>query len=283
MFSQNTCFPYERQCLKPFHTCNGTDITTVEGLGDRRRGYHPLQLRLDDCSGTQCGYCTPGMVMNMHGLMASGAPLNMVNIERSFAGNMCRCTGYRSILDAFKSFAVDAPAKLIDQSRVSETVCSSHIIIYIIFNFQNGNHDELVDIEDLSGYCPYRVANYVPPKNVVVADQGKVWQRVTTLPELLAALQAAPDDRYMLVVGNTSHGLTRTPPDITNFIDIYPIEELHAVQHTADKLTVGSLVTLSEMVTVMSAAATEAGFDYLQDLAEHYHQIANVPVRNVRT
>lgn len=107
------------QCLKPLYACDGMDITTVEGLGDRRRGYHPLQLRLDECAGTQCGYCTPGMIMNMHGLMAMGGPLSMSRIEKSFAGNMCRCTGYRPILDAFKSFARDAPSDLVEKCTVS--------------------------------------------------------------------------------------------------------------------------------------------------------------------
>lgn len=83
------------------------DITTIEGLGDKRRGYHPLQIQLNECAGTQCGYCSPGMIMNMHGLMSAGVQLSKINIEKSFSGNICRCTGYRPILQAMKSFAFD--------------------------------------------------------------------------------------------------------------------------------------------------------------------------------
>lgn len=106
------------KCLKPLYACDGMDITTIEGLGDRRRGYHPMQLRLVECAGTQCGYCTPGMIMNMHSLMASSNSLSMLEIEHSLGGNLCRCTGYRSILDSFKSFAFDAPKKLVQKCMV---------------------------------------------------------------------------------------------------------------------------------------------------------------------
>lgn len=58
------------------------------------------------------------MLMNMHGLMASGLPLTMRTIERGLSGNMCRCTGYRPILDAFKSFAHNAPTELVNKFRV---------------------------------------------------------------------------------------------------------------------------------------------------------------------
>lgn len=109
---------FSPQCLRPLYACNGLDVTTVEALGNRLRGYHPLQKRIYESSGTQCGYCTSGMLMNMHGLMSSGQPLTMQTIERGFSGQICRCTGYRPILDAFKSFATDAPAELVNKCRV---------------------------------------------------------------------------------------------------------------------------------------------------------------------
>ena len=54
------------QCITPVFKCNGWKITTVEGLGSTRSGLGELQQRLNDNAGTQCGFCTPGMIMSMN-------------------------------------------------------------------------------------------------------------------------------------------------------------------------------------------------------------------------
>eukprot|EP00879_Flechtneria_rotunda_P002218 GHRR01002404.1.p1 GENE.GHRR01002404.1~~GHRR01002404.1.p1 ORF type:complete len:899 (+),score=349.77 GHRR01002404.1:1548-4244(+) len=85
------------------------------GIGNVRSGLHPVQAALANSHGSQCGFCTPGFVMSMYTMLrnmaAEGkdAPTEH-EIEECLAGNLCRCTGYRPILDAFKIFAKCDPA-----------------------------------------------------------------------------------------------------------------------------------------------------------------------------
>ena len=59
------------QCLCPLYGVHGWHVTTVEGVGSRLQGYHPIQKRITDYHGSQCGYCTPGMVMGLYGSVTS--------------------------------------------------------------------------------------------------------------------------------------------------------------------------------------------------------------------
>lgn len=150
-----------------------------------------------------------------------------------------------------------------------------------------------MDIEDLTGYCPKRgapctgVCHDSPhegagsqPMGVVLRGK-RVWYRVTDIAQLLEAFRRIVDDQYMLVAGNTAQGVTRISECINTYIDIGPIAEMHCVVQTADSLTIGSLVTLTETIRVLKAATKLKGFEYCQMLVDHMEMVANVPVRNV--
>ncbi len=101
-------------CLRPICALDGMAVTTVEGLGSVKPevspdGISPVQYRIAKCNGSQCGYCTPGFVMNMTSfLVANGVKTTTkAQIEDLFDGSICRCTGFRPILYAMKSFASD--------------------------------------------------------------------------------------------------------------------------------------------------------------------------------
>ena len=95
-------------CLTPVNICAGWEVTTVEGLGGKTQGYHPIQETLAATGGTQCGYCSPGMVMQLHSYLQEHPEATKLVIDNILDGNICRCTGYRPILDAFKQFASDS-------------------------------------------------------------------------------------------------------------------------------------------------------------------------------
>ncbi len=99
-------------CLLPMVAIHGCHVLTVEGIGTVEEP-HPVQERIAKLFGSQCGFCTPGIVMALYATIRTAhalkQPLTELQIERSLDGNLCRCTGYRPILDAAKTFAT-APA-----------------------------------------------------------------------------------------------------------------------------------------------------------------------------
>ena len=94
-------------CLRPLLSCAGMSVTTIEGVGSLRAGYHPVQTRLAQNAGSQCGFCSPGFAVNAFSLLVAtpaGQKPTAQQVEDQFQGNLCRCTGYRPILEAFRSF-----------------------------------------------------------------------------------------------------------------------------------------------------------------------------------
>lgn len=86
-------------CLLPMGELHGKHLVSIEGLNLSQLS--PIQHALVDCGGTQCGYCTPGFVVAMTaGLMDESLPLDGAGCRQSISGNLCRCTGYRSIKQA---------------------------------------------------------------------------------------------------------------------------------------------------------------------------------------
>jgi xanthine dehydrogenase/oxidase len=109
----------------------------------------------------------------------------MDEVENSFGGNICRCTGYRSILDAFKSLATDADEKLIAACK---------------------------DIEDLDKVCP-KTGNtcagtcHAAKKDIhVTFEDGKEWYKVYNVNDIFSIFDKIGDKPYMVVAGNSAHG-----------------------------------------------------------------------------
>ncbi|EFW21523.1 hypothetical protein D8B26_001705 [Coccidioides posadasii str. Silveira] len=91
-------------CLAPLVSVDGKHVITVEGIGDVKNP-HPVQQRIAVGNGSQCGFCTPGIVMSLYALLRNNPSPSEHDVEEAFDGNLCRCTGYRSILDAAQSFS----------------------------------------------------------------------------------------------------------------------------------------------------------------------------------
>jgi aerobic carbon-monoxide dehydrogenase small subunit len=86
-----------RSCLMLAVQAEGHEVATIESLSPDGAELHPVQRAFKECHGLQCGFCTPGFVMAITGLLAQNPDPTPLQIEEGIAGNLCRCTGYASI------------------------------------------------------------------------------------------------------------------------------------------------------------------------------------------
>jgi len=91
-------------CLVLALEAPGRQIVTIEGLSNGET-LHPLQQALVQHGGTQCGFCTPGIVLSAKALLDANPKPTEEDIRRAIAGNLCRCTGYGKIVEAIASVA----------------------------------------------------------------------------------------------------------------------------------------------------------------------------------
>jgi carbon-monoxide dehydrogenase small subunit len=91
-------------CLELAVQCEGRKIQTIEGLA-KGTALHPLQAAFADLGGSQCGYCTSGMVMTAKALLDRDPAPNRERIKEALSGNLCRCTGYQQIWESVEEAA----------------------------------------------------------------------------------------------------------------------------------------------------------------------------------
>lgn len=166
------------------------NVTTIEALGNHDYGYHPIQNTLYFYSGTQCGYCSPAMVMTMYSLLEENkGKVTMQQVENSFGGNICRCTGYRPILDAFKSLATDALTADIEDDHVT------------CFRLKKSSANYRHILQNKA-----KTTIEIGLLNISFQD-NRVWHRVENLQQLFDVLDGpAKIEKYVLIAGGTAHG-----------------------------------------------------------------------------
>lgn len=93
-----------RSCISNIDFVQGKEVTTIEGLASGGE-LHPLQQAFYDHGAYQCGYCTPGMIMNAYGLLRENPNPTSDEIVRGMNNNLCRCSAYKRIVEAIESYA----------------------------------------------------------------------------------------------------------------------------------------------------------------------------------
>jgi len=92
-------------CLMPAIKVQGRDVVTIEGLQKPDGSLDPIQQAFMDAGAAQCGFCTPGIILNAKALLKSNPNPDEHEIRKALSGVLCRCTGYRKIVEAVKNAA----------------------------------------------------------------------------------------------------------------------------------------------------------------------------------
>ena len=241
-------------CLRPLCSLDGRQITTTEGLGNSRDGYHPIQDCIASGNGSQCGFCTPGHVMNMYSLLQTNPHPTAEAIETHFDGNICRCTGYRPILESFKSFA--------------------------------GGEKQSALVAADGARAPASPAVDAPVVHKRFGTKGPAdscsWVEPATTTDLCSVLWGAKQagHHYRIVAGNTGHGVY-PDDDVQLMVNVTKIPEMTRHEVQADgTLVFGAAVPIQVLIDTLEAQP-DTPRQYHSTLAKHMRKIANYQVRNV--
>ncbi len=206
-------------CIRLAHSIDGMALWTVEDLAAPDGSLHPAQQAMVQCHGSQCGFCTPGFVMSLFGMyqnhVAKGAPISRALAQEELSGNLCRCTGYRPILDAAQAMAQLPPAVVNEPELLQK--------LQWLRQHPRGLQPDLA---------------YKLPQN---------------LAELLAARAAHPGAQ--IVAGCTDVGLwvTKMHKQFPQVLDLTQVQELRRVEHFPHHIAIGAAVTLTDAFAALVA------------------------------
>ncbi|XP_019409453.1 PREDICTED: aldehyde oxidase-like [Crocodylus porosus] len=251
-------------CLIPICCLYGAAVTTVEGIGSIKSRIHPVQERIAKCHGSQCGFCTPGMVMSIYALLRNHPEPTMEQISEALAGNLCRCTGYRPIIDACKTFCKDLDCCKI---RENEKCCLDLKENLLLPGKGKEICTKLFATDEFQPWDSTQELIFPPKLLLMVKDQQKrtlvfhgertTWISPVSLKELLELKAKYP--KAPLVVGNTSVGPEMKCKGLFHPVIISPIRvlELNFLNFTSNGLTVGSACSLSLVKDTLTSTVSE--------------------------
>ncbi|XP_052647513.1 aldehyde oxidase isoform X5 [Harpia harpyja] len=249
-------------CLLPICSLYGAAVTTVEGVGSTKTRVHPVQERLAKCHGSQCGFCTPGMVMSIYTLLRNHPEPTSEQMIAALAGNLCRCTGYRPILDACKTFCKES---VCCQRKANGKCCLDQEDD--LFDKEEKVSTRLFSTDEFQPLDPtqelifppelMRMAENQPKRTLFFHGERMTWISPVSLDELLDLKAAHP--KAPLVVGNTSVGPEMKFRGVFHPIVIAParIPDLNVVKRMDDGLTLGAACSLSLVKDILTNAISE--------------------------
>lgn len=205
-------FKAVNSCIQFTPTLDGKALFTVEDLQQPDGALHPVQQALVECHGSQCGFCTPGFAMSLWGmyLKQDGRAPTRCQIDDALSGNLCRCTGYRPIIDAARRMG-ELPPVAFDRVALAETLRGLQREAGTVYGFA-----------------------------------GQSFHAPRTLDELVAARAAHPE--AVLLAGSTDVGLwvTKQMRVLADIIYLGHVAELKTVREAGGCIEIGAGVSLED-------------------------------------
>uniref|UniRef100_A0A8D0PX95 FAD-binding PCMH-type domain-containing protein n=1 Tax=Sus scrofa TaxID=9823 RepID=A0A8D0PX95_PIG len=279
-------------CLVPICSLYGAAVTTVEGVGSIKTRIHPVQERLAKCHGTQCGFCSPGMVMSIYTLLRNHPEPTPEQITESLGGNLCRCTGYRPIVESGKTFCVESAVCqmkgsgkcCMDQEERSfsdkqEKICTK---LY--------NEDEFQPLDPTQEpiFPPelIRMAEDPNKRRLVFQGERTTWITPVTLNDLLELKTNFP--KAPLIMGNTTVGPSVKFSNKFHPVFISPLglPDLYFVDSTDDGVTIGAGYSLAQLNDALQFIVSEQPKEKTKTyraLLKHLRTLAGAQIRNMAT
>ena len=249
-------------CLTPVGQLHHTSLTTVEALGNLREGVHPLQQSIVKHHATQCGFCTPGFVMNGYAMLLDNPHPTTEQIDEQFDGNLCRCTGYRSISDSLREFAIDS--KPIDEDIISnvDTKIKPH-------------HEPFVP----------EYAKHPITEPICIHNEGITFYIPATMEQFIEIKKQNPQAK--IVVGSSELGIEfrQNKPSNAVIISSAHIPEMCSLNIENNKLTFGANTPLQDIMLycehkVKSKTLKPEQERLLKQLRERLRFFASTQIRN---
>ncbi|TVQ71147.1 MAG: xanthine dehydrogenase small subunit [Oceanospirillales bacterium] len=238
-------------CITYLGAVDGCQVITVEGLSSESGRLHPAQQVMVDHHASQCGFCTPGFVMSLFAMMHQASkPSSQEQIYQALGGNLCRCTGYRPIIDAAKALlASENSSELVDAFSEKET---RHL--KSLKAWQAAKEESSFTLKGKNS------AFFASPRS---------------MHELLTLLNEHPEAR--LVAGSTDLALETTQQlrTLPKLVFTGHVAEMRQIKDHSDTLEIGAAVTYSEAESTLAKA-----FPALTGLL---HRLGSLQVRNQGT
>ncbi len=240
-------------CIQLLPSLDGKSVKTIESLKKTDGTLHPVQDEMIKCHGSQCGFCTPGIVMSLVNLVQVLPAPSRQQITDSLSGNLCRCTGYTPIIDAtFKAVEKKSELKIDDRADVP-----------LLKEIQRASTPTLTLDGDI----------IVQP--VVRTKKGNEFVSPATVAEVADYLLKNPTTT--LLAGSTEIGLQVnkqfTRPD--HILYLGNVAELRQVKETATAWRMGAAVSLATTETLLAKA--------YPDFVEVLRRFGSPPIRSTAT